>query len=167
MNSKPTLSAEELENQQKIISDNRKIRAQNIIIDNIFWSFWTGAISIPMIDMLYVTLIQLKLINELSFEYGVKFSKNRAKAIVTSLTAGLGTSLLVKANLLGVIPAIGTISSAAARTIFASATTYALGQVFVRHFESGGTFLDFDPNKYKDYFAKMYKEGEKVAVKRA
>jgi uncharacterized protein (DUF697 family) len=160
MTSKPTLST-----QEQIISDNRTIIAQNIIIDNIFWAFWTGAISIPMIDMLYVTVIQLKLINELSFEYGVKFSKNRAKAIVTSLTAGLGTSLLVKANLLGAIPAIGTLSSAAARTIFASAMTYAIGQVFVRHFESGGTFLDFDSSKYKDYFANMYKEGEKVAVK--
>jgi hypothetical protein len=36
---------------------------------------------------------------------------------------------------------------------FASASTYAVGKVFIQHFATGGTFLDFDPDKVKAHFA--------------
>ena len=29
-----------------------------------------------------------------------------------------------------------------------------MGKVFIQHFESGGTFLDFDPDKVRSYFSK-------------
>jgi len=45
----------------------------------------------------------------------------------------------------------------------AGASTYAVGQVFIQHFESGGTFLDFDPEKVKGYFAEQFEKG-KLAV---
>ena len=36
--------------------------------------------------------------------------------------------------------------------IVAGAATYALGNVFVKHFESGGTLLDFKPEPVRDFF---------------
>ncbi|MDE2463441.1 MAG: GTPase, partial [Alphaproteobacteria bacterium] len=38
----------------------------------------------------------------------------------------------------------------------AAASTYALGKVFIQHFESGGTFLDMDPDKVSAYFKEQY-----------
>ena len=35
----------------------------------------------------------------------------------------------------------------------------------MKHFESGGTFLDFDPAKAKQPFEKMFKEGKNVAAR--
>jgi hypothetical protein len=49
-------------------------------------------------------------------------------------------------------------------SIIGGASTYALGKVFIQHFESGGTFLDFDPEKVKEHFATLYKEGENIAT---
>jgi len=37
--------------------------------------------------------------------------------------------------------------------------------VFVQHFESGGTLLDFDPKKMREYFASKLAEGKEVAAK--
>ena len=48
--------------------------------------------------------------------------------------------------------------------IVMGASTYAVGKVFVQHFEMGGTLLDFDPTKTKEFFAREYKEGQKVAA---
>jgi hypothetical protein len=38
-----------------------------------------------------------------------------------------------------------------------------VGKVFVQHFESGGTFLNFKPEEVRAYYQQMFKEGEKAA----
>jgi len=45
---------------------------------------------------------------------------------------------------------------------FSGAATYAIGKVFIRHFESGGTFLDLDTAKVKAYFSEQYDKGKKL-----
>ena len=47
----------------------------------------------------------------------------------------------------------------------AAAFTYAVGKVLVQHFASGGTFLDFDPKKVREYFARQFEEGKLVTAK--
>jgi hypothetical protein len=32
-------------------------------------------------------------------------------------------------------------------------------KVFIQHFESGGTFLDLDPDKVREYFKAQFEEG--------
>ena len=43
--------------------------------------------------------------------------------------------------------------------LFVAAYTWALGNVFIQHFEAGGTFLDFDPEKVREHFRTYFKEG--------
>ena len=40
---------------------------------------------------------------------------------------------------------------------------YAMGQLFVQHFESGGTFLTFDPEKVRGHYAELFEEGKELA----
>ena len=47
--------------------------------------------------------------------------------------------------------------------IYSGAATWAIGKVFIQHFASGGTFLDFDPQKVKDYFRNLFEQGKEVA----
>jgi hypothetical protein len=44
--------------------------------------------------------------------------------------------------------------------VFAAGVTYVVGKVFMKHFASGGTLLDFDPPDYKDF---IKTQQEKVA----
>lgn len=53
-----------------------------------------------------------------------------------------------------------------AMSAISGAITYAIGQVFIQHFESGGTFLDFDPKKVKEYFMEQFEEGNKTVGKK-
>jgi len=43
-----------------------------------------------------------------------------------------------------------------------AASTWATGKVFIRHFESGGTFLDFDPGKARAYYAEQFEAVKNV-----
>ena len=47
--------------------------------------------------------------------------------------------------------------------IFSGAYTWALGRVFIQHFESGGTFLNFDAEKVREHFKAEFEEGRKMA----
>ncbi len=61
------------------------------------------------------------------------------------------------------IPFVGSTLGALSMPVMAGASTYAIGKVFIQHFESGGTFLTFDPKAVKDYYAEQLKEGSVVA----
>ncbi|MCB9294770.1 MAG: hypothetical protein H6559_16855 [Lewinellaceae bacterium] len=40
-----------------------------------------------------------------------------------------------------------------------AAAAYALGKVFTQHFDQGGTLLDFDPVKSREFFEKEFEVG--------
>ena len=50
-------------------------------------------------------------------------------------------------------PALGVLSMPA----MAAAVTWAVGKVFMQHFASGGTLLDFDPEKTRTHFESYVK----------
>jgi hypothetical protein len=46
---------------------------------------------------------------------------------------------------------------------FCGASAWALGKVFIRHFESGGTLLTLDPVEAKEHFKEQFAEGQRMA----
>jgi hypothetical protein len=43
-------------------------------------------------------------------------------------------------------------------------SAWALGKVFIRHFESSGTFLNFKSEEVNEYFRAQLEEGRKLAA---
>lgn len=124
-----------------------------------------GIVPLPLVDVVGVTAIQLNMLRKLSKYYGIPFSKNVVKNILGSLLGavvptGAGFPLASAAK---AVPVIGTAAGVVALPVLAAASTYAVAKVFIQHFASGGTFLTFDPEKVKEYYAEMFKEGQKVA----
>jgi hypothetical protein len=68
---------------------------------------------------------------------------------------GHGTGLAIAS-----IPAVvaGTVVYFVATPILAYALTRAVGNVFIMHFESGGTLLTFDPKAFTEYFVSEFKK---------
>ncbi len=123
-----------------------------------------GLIPLPLVDMIALTSLQLVLLSKLSKFYGIGFSKEKAKTLMGAL---LGSALPLAsagsiASIIKIIPIIGQTIGALTMPAVSGAATYAVGKVFVQHFESGGTFLDFDPAKVKEYFEEKFKEGKKI-----
>ncbi|MGE5458199.1 MAG: YcjF family protein [Methanococcaceae archaeon] len=146
--------------------DQAKLEAAQALVKKyMWWSMGAGLIPVPLVDMATVSGVQLKMLNELSKIYGVKFSKNAGKSIISALLGSISADALSKSYLTSVIksiPIIGIVGSVS-MPIYSGATTWAIGKVFIQHFATGGTFLDFDPKKVKDYFMKLFKQGQEVA----
>ncbi|MDM8550683.1 DUF697 domain-containing protein [Desulfobacterales bacterium HSG2] len=144
----------------------QKEREKKIVRNHVVASMAVGLIPIPLVDFVGVSGIQLNMLRSLAKAYGVPFSKDKGKNVISSLIGG-GASLplgVALASLVKVIPVIGQTTGALAMPVTAGAVTYAVGKVFIQHFASGGTFLTFDPEAVRAYYAEMLKEGEGVAT---
>lgn len=141
-------------------SDKSK-HADTVIRNHVIWSMGAGFIPILIADIFAVSALQLDMIRQLCRVYDVNFSETQGKAIVTSLTsstlARMGAGSLIK-----IIPGINLLAGVTV-SVFAGASTYALGEVFKKHFESGGTILDFDPARLKKMYKEKFEKGKKVA----
>ena len=109
--------------------------------------FATAAGSVPVlgVDLAAVTALQVKMVAELAKLYEVSFTAGRARAIVIgvlgSLTAfshGVPGWLVARHHWLGPLGIV-------LKPIYSSIVTYAIANVFVLHFERGGTLEDFNP----------------------
>jgi uncharacterized protein (DUF697 family) len=148
--------------EQNIQTEKQK-HAETIIRNHVLWSMGAGLlIPVPVADVLAVSALQLDMIRQLCRVYQVDFAETQGKAVVTALTsstlAKVGARSLIK-----FIPGIGQLVGGVASSIFNGASSYALGEVFKKHFESGGTILDFDPERLKKLYREKFEKGRQVA----
>jgi len=120
-----------------------------------------GFIPVPIADFFAVSAIQLDMIRQLCKLYEIDFKETEGKAIITSLT-GTGLARL-GARAIKVIPGVGSVLGGVTLAVLSGASTYALGEVFKTHFETGGTFLDFDPDRLKKYYNEKFEKGKEMA----
>ena len=131
-------------------------------------SLAVGLVPLPLVDLAALTGIQLQMLSKLSKALDVEFSKERGKAFIGSLLGAGGTVATGAASsrlLLHLIPGGGAVVSGVSVAVFAGASTYAVGKVFVQHFESGGTFLTFDPERVREYYAQEFQQGTREVRK--
>ena len=148
----------------KIMSNNseRSKHVDTIIRNHVIWSMGAGLIPVLIADVFAVSALQLDMIRQMSKVYDVDFSETQGKAIVTSLTSST-VARITAGSLVKMLPVVGSIIGGVTVSVFAGASTFALGQVFKRHFESGGTILDFDPARLKKLYKEQFEKGKKVA----
>ncbi|MBL8973147.1 MAG: DUF697 domain-containing protein [Myxococcales bacterium] len=140
---------------------DKTAQAAKIIRKHMLGSLASGILPLPIVDMAILTAIQTRMAGQLAKLHDVEFSEQRARAIIGSLA---GLSLAVTAgNTLGLLlPGIGKALRGIGMFTVPPATTYALGQVFNKHFESGGTVWTFDPTRAKKDYDEELKKGERV-----
>jgi uncharacterized protein (DUF697 family) len=144
-----------------------KSTSEAIVNKYLPWAMGVGFIPSALLITAGVAGIQIKMLSEISKVYGQPFSENRAKSIVISLLGGLAPGALggVVGGLLASIPFVGGWLLPATMPLMAGASTFAVGKIFIQHFESGGTFLSFDSVKAKEVFAERFAEGKAEASK--
>jgi uncharacterized protein (DUF697 family) len=144
---------------------DRQPLALEIVKRHVLYGAAVGLVPVPIVNVAAVAGVAIKLLHSLGKLYDVPFRQDQIKSIASSLVGGaLSTELGIGAA--GVMkgwPVVGGVLSVAAVPAFAGATVYAIGKVFIMHFESGGTFLDFDPDKVKQYFKDQFQRA-KTAV---
>ncbi|MBX9824179.1 MAG: YcjF family protein [Xanthobacteraceae bacterium] len=146
----------------------RDEQASQVVDRFSLWSGAAGLVPIPIVDVAAVAGVQLQMLRRLSEIYGVPFAENRGKSVVTALAGAIipastaTTTAMTFGSLIKGIPGIGTTIGALTMPVYSAGVTFVIGRVFMKHFASGGTLLDFDPPDYKEF---IKTQQEKVASK--
>jgi uncharacterized protein (DUF697 family) len=143
-----------------------KTDVQKIIQHHMYVSMGVGMIPMPLVDLIAISSVQINMLRKLCLEYDIPFSRDAAKTGIAALLGGVIPVSLsgALASLVKAIPIVGHTTSAIVMPAVSGAMTYAVGKVFVQHFESGGTFLTFKPEKVRAYYQQMFEEGKDVAA---
>jgi uncharacterized protein (DUF697 family) len=134
----------------------RQPLAEAIVRKYVLFTSGAGLISVGLpgvgftgvIDLLLIPVLQLRMLQSLGSLYGVSFTEEWGKNIIATLVGTVTSRSLATRTL----PIVGIFAAPASN----AAATYALGTVFITHFESGGTLLNFSPEKLKGYFADYF-----------
>jgi uncharacterized protein (DUF697 family) len=144
----------------------RDEQAMGTVKNYVIGAMGASLIPAPLLDVAAVSGVQLAMLNALSKKYGIPFSENVGKSVIASLMGGVGAGMLSRPIYLSVVkvfPGLGTLAGLATMPVVAGGLTWAIGKVFVQHFSSGGTFLNFNPEKVREYFQRLYEDGKTVA----
>jgi uncharacterized protein (DUF697 family) len=146
--------------------DERELRANDVVKQHVWLAAGAGLIPLPIVDLVAISGIQLRMLKHLADDYDISFSDNLGKSVTGALLGGVLPTATAEASrsLIKTIPFVGGYLGAVSQPIVAGATTFAVGKVFIQHFESGGTLLDFDASKTKAYFAEQYEKGKAFVV---
>jgi len=146
----------------------REEQAKGVMYRYMWGNAAVGLFPIPILDIFTVGGVQLAMLRRIAAIYDVEFRKDILKPLIGAFVGAVGYDLVGKGIFLGLakfIPPVGIIAGALSFPLLAAASTYAVAKVFIQHFEAGGTLLDCEPSKMKQYFEKYYREGLDVAAK--
>jgi uncharacterized protein (DUF697 family) len=144
--------------------ENKNKGSEAIIRNHMIWSMGAGVIPVPFVDFLAVSAIQLDMVRQLAGIYDLDFNKSKGKAVITALTSS-SIAKMAAGRMVKFIPVVGSVIGGVTMSVLSGATTYAIGEVFRKHFETGGTFLDFDPARLKKYYDEKFEKGKEYAEK--
>ncbi len=151
--------------EEEVVID-KKTAADDIIRKRVYASVGTGLVPIPVLDVIALSSLQVEMVARLSGLYEIPFKKDLVKTAISAMVGGVMPVALTPmvASLIKLIPVVGYPAAAVTMSATGGAATYAIGKVFVQHFESGGTLLNFNAEKVKAYYQEKFQEGEKVAA---
>jgi uncharacterized protein (DUF697 family)/predicted flap endonuclease-1-like 5' DNA nuclease len=122
----------------------RLAEATNISRRYVLLASMLALIPFPLIDLTALLSLQVKLVHDLAKLYNVPFQTRIARPLLSSLLSGCavtgGGVLLIAIG--KAIPGLGTLVGAGLTGSLAG-TTLATSEIFIRHFEAGGTLSDF------------------------
>ena len=139
----------------------KEIASRQIANRYALYTAGAGLIPVPLFDVAAIAALQVKMLSDIAKTYNLPLAEDRGKSLVTALIGGVlptslgfgGVGLFLKR-----LPIVGPIVGVFTVSAFAAAATYAVAAVFIQHFESGGTFLDFKPDEVREHFAAEFKK---------
>lgn len=135
--------------------------SEAIVTDHVGYAMLSAMIPVPVADVAAVTLVQLDMVKELAAAYDVDYDHARGKAVVLALTGA--TAARLGASALKALPFGGTLLGVATQVGLSGASTWAVGQVFMNHFEERGSFEDLDPEELRDRYRHYVERGKEIA----
>jgi uncharacterized protein (DUF697 family) len=131
--------------------------AAQVVSQYAAWTAVAGIIPVPIADVASIGVLQLQMLRRVAQIYSVPFSDHLGKSVLASVVGAVVPAMAAPAATSGILsmlkgfPSIGTALSSLTLPALSAGSTYAIGKVFIQHFASGGTLLDFSPEKYREH----------------
>lgn len=115
-----------------------------------------------ILNFVGVLAVQVPMVWRIARKFGHNVTKEQVRGVLVSLFTSVIPGLVGHGAGMAIasIPAMiaGTVVYFVATPILAYALTRAVGNMFIMHFESGGTLLTFDPKAFTEYFVNEFKK---------
>jgi uncharacterized protein (DUF697 family) len=154
-----------LKRSEKRLQDSIKSRvdiAHTLVNTNVAAGMSIGLLPMPLFDIASIMGVQVNMLRSLCIHYDISFNEKLGKSLLASLAKGVWPVLTVMSvsSIAKGFLGVGTLLGGAGVSTSAGALVYASGQVFIRHFEAGGTLDDFESKQSMEYFKYKFKEGK-------
>lgn len=110
------------------------------------WSAAAAVVPLPYLDLVAIGTVQVRMVRQLAQAYGIDADNETLKVTISALLGTLAPAVIsggIFGSALKLVPGGGTIFGSVGLAAFGSAATYAIGKIFVAHFEKGGTLSSF------------------------
>jgi len=137
-----------------VIQSDRLRVAHSIVRTHTLLAAGAGCLPGHGWDVAALGLAQMGQLQRLSQLYRIDFSDDLARKLVAVLLGSYAPLRMAApvAGVLKMVPLIGQVAGSLSMAGLGGLVTHAIGKVFIQHFESGGTFLTFDPQQVRAYF---------------
>ena len=133
-----------------IIPATRAAAVENTIKSHVLVALSLGLVPLPVFDVVVLTMNQVKMVQAVGRIHGVQpFHEDGLKSMIVSLASGTlpVVGIIGLSSGLKVMPGIGSLIGSGSVAVTGALLTYAVGRVFDKHFESGGTYLTLNKHK--------------------
>ncbi len=149
------------------VDPERDLKAEILIRNHVLAACAGSILPLPGIDMAAVSGVQLNMIRKLAALFSKKFSEAPVRNTVAALVGGVGgqsVGIVAGVSVAKLVPVVGWAAGVVVMPTIVGASTYAIGRVFLRHFQEGGSIADISAEKMKGYYAEQREAGKKVVA---
>ncbi len=127
-------------------------QADMVIKNHVLYSMGTGLIPIPVFDIVGLIWLQIKMVRSLAKIYNIPFSEKRTRSILYSLLGSIMpvASVGLFASAVKFVPFMGQAAGGVTMATLTGGSTYAIGRIFVKHFENCGNLDNLDIDSAKE-----------------
>ena len=138
-----------------------RARVEEIIKKHSFTAAGLGIVPVPFFNFFSVSAVQISMVQAIARLYNVAEKKSSIKNIIASVLGGLGATGISGLSIakLSVVPVIGGSLAAFSAPALNGFSTYAIGYMFVKYYESPDGFIKANAHALTEWFKEGFKEG--------
>jgi len=145
-----------------VVSSQRD-KANDAVQKHVLYALGAGLVPIPVADIAAVSAVQLSMIKRLCEIYHIEYSESASKSLIAAI---LGSSFArLGASMVKNIPILGAVVGGVSMSVMSGAATYAIGQVFIGHFEANGNLDNFTWEAWKNAYEEYLQIGKDLAAR--
>jgi uncharacterized protein (DUF697 family) len=138
-----------------------RARAEEIVKNRSLVAAGIGLVPLPAFNLISATVIQVSMVQSITRLYNIEVKKSWIKNVIASVLGGAAAIGLSGAATrgLGAVPVLGTSLAVLSAPAMNGLTTYAVGYMFIRYFESPEGFLKANVRALGEWFAEGFRDG--------